>query len=272
MRCSRQIVDTFPAADSYSLSMTMWGGGHGVERVSRRSGPPWLGMIAALVSVGGCAKAPARSEGLDDAGRSDGADAGNLGNVDFRVPLRTPLFAVNIQLAFSDNGQALAYYSDTDGSHVRRYRGGAWEPDENGPAGAIFLAAALASDGMARFVWAEGWLTGARSIPTPDQYDLLMVVLGVDDVWSEPIRIGDTGIGWWQEPTAPAPVVAVDDTGLSIAAWSRLDQQVGPAVMWAGAIPRGAPPVAGRSIDLAGSTQASRPSVAMRGAAAGVVG
>jgi hypothetical protein len=130
-------------------------------------------------------------------------------------------------------GDALAFYTDAGGGQVRRFRGGAWGDAIPLPVLAEAVgAAAVAPDGTGTFSWATA---GDPSTSTTTMVDSLNLArLSPAGAWSETMVVGDGGIGWWQEASPPVPVIALDPSGSTFVAWSRIDQQVEqwPSAIW----------------------------------------
>ena len=118
-------------------------------------------------------------------------------------------------MLFSEEAGAVAVYrTRTQGQALRRFRRGTWEQELSIPDPGRFAGGALGDDGTANFTF-----TADAEF---EVVDVLMQALGANDAWSAQVRLGDSDIGWWQDPVIPIPAVAADETGLRMLLWSRM--------------------------------------------------
>ncbi len=106
----------------------------------------------------------------------------------------------------------------------------------------------MSSDGAGTFAW----VTAPTDYP-PYTVDVNVVAArAFGRLVGRPARVGDGGIGWWQEPSLPAPVLALDDAGDTFLAWSRIDQltetPLSPSAVWSSTLAADGT-VTGASID-----------------------
>jgi len=220
----------------------------------------------AVLSISACGT---RRLNEGDGGRG-GNDTGLPTPSSFTVDWTTSTPGVGIRLACSPGGDAIAYYIELPASRqvaagqTRRYHAGAWADRVALPVLADQVqATAMSADGTATFAWTA---SAAAVLMTDDLY---VGLLAPDDSWSDPILVGNGGIGWWQEPTPPQPVLSLDASGSGLMTWSRIDQEAKqppfePASVWAAhALPDGTWLNDG-SIDQPGGAWSSRPSLLAR--------
>lgn len=119
------------------------------------------------------------------------------------------------RVAIAPNGDALLAWSSGGIAHVRVHRAGAWSPVErvNGalPHG-LFVSGlsaspwvALGSDGRALVAYEDRTASGFALVCARER--------SASGSWSTPMLVAATGMGWWQEPTAPAVALGYDAAG-----------------------------------------------------------
>jgi hypothetical protein len=126
----------------------------------------------------------------------------------------------------SSGGGALAYVAVTattafgrDPVPLRRYGAGGWSSPETFPEPVQhmgMIATSMAPAGDTTFVWASLDAVDVNSV------NLHARTLTATGSWSDRATIGDTSVGWWQDPTVPVISVASNEA-FSIAAWTRID-------------------------------------------------
>jgi hypothetical protein len=118
-------------------------------------------------------------------------------------------------MLFSEKAGAVAVYrTRTQGQALRRFRRGTWDQELSIPDPGTFAGGALGADGTASFTFTANAEFEVVNVFTQ--------ALGANDAWSAQFRLGDSDVGWWQDPVIPQPVVAADETGLRMLLWSRM--------------------------------------------------
>lgn len=119
------------------------------------------------------------------------------------------------RVVIAPNGDAVLAWSSAGIVHVRVHREGTWSPVEtvNAP-----LPLGLFVSGLSASPWVALGTDGRALVAYEDRTASSFALVcarerSASGTWSAPMLVGATGMGWWQEPTAPAVALGYDAAG-----------------------------------------------------------